>query len=497
MGTSIPGTGSGIDFGLQTSAGTYTVVATDGTTGCTATMTGSVTVIINPLPTAYSVVGGGSYCAGGSGVTVGLSNSTVGVNYTLYAGVVNITTMPGTGGPVNFGLMTASGTYTVLATDATTTCSNYMSGSVTVTVTPVVTPFVTISTTHDTVCSGTFTTFTAMPVNGGGTPSYQWTVNGSPAALGGVYSYVPSNGDVVGISMTSSAACAIPATVTSSKTMTVNAVQTPSVSIAANPGNVVCQGSTVTFSATPTFGGSAPTYVWMKNGNPVGTTSSYAYIPANHDVITAVLTSNYQCRTTATATSTPITMTVDAPVTPIVTITANPGTHITAGQQVTFTANVTNGGSSPSYQWFVNGVPMSGAISAIYISSSLMAEDSVTCQVTANGGCPGLVGTGSITVHISTGVTVMNTTGADIQLVPNPNKGTFTVKGSLGTNVDEEVSLELTNMLGQVIYTSKVMTHNGDINEKVQLSNTPANGMYILNVRTTSENKVFHMVIEQ
>jgi len=81
--------------------------------------------------------------------------------------------------------------------------------------------------------------------------------------------------------------------------------------------------------------------------------------------------------------------------------------------------------------------------------------------------------------------------------VPNPNKGIFTVKGSLGTAVDQEVSFEVTNMLGQVIYTSKVMSHNGEISTTIQLGTNLANGMYIPNMRSESENKVFHIVIEQ
>ena len=91
----------------------------------------------------------------------------------------------------------------------------------------------------------------------------------------------------------------------------------------------------------------------------------------------------------------------------------------------------------------------------------------------------------------------VNAAGSNVQLVPNPNKGTFNLKGTLATTVDEEVTIEVTDMLGQVIYSSKVAAHNGELNEKIQLSNTIANGMYLLNLRSASDNAVFHMVIEQ
>jgi hypothetical protein len=137
VGSAITGTGLPIDFGLQTTAGTYTVLATDGTTTCSNTLTGSAVVSISPIPTVYTVTGGGVYCAGGAGVAVGLSNSDAGVNYQLYNGSSTTgSPVAGTGAVISFGLQTAAGTYTVVATNATSGCTNNMSGSVAVTINP-------------------------------------------------------------------------------------------------------------------------------------------------------------------------------------------------------------------------------------------------------------------------------------------------------------------------------------------------------------------------
>ena len=87
--------------------------------------------------------------------------------------------------------------------------------------------------------------------------------------------------------------------------------------------------------------------------------------------------------------------------------------------------------------------------------------------------------------------------GGNISLVPNPNKGIFTVKGSMGITTDEEVTMEVTNMLGQVIYTHKVNTVNGSIDEVIDLGNTLANGMYIMSLGSGTQRNVFHFVIEQ
>lgn len=78
----------------------------------------------------------------------------------------------------------------------------------------------------------------------------------------------------------------------------------------------------------------------------------------------------------------------------------------------------------------------------------------------------------------------------------NPNRGTFTVKGNINTANDEPVTLEVTNMLGQLVYTNKVPSQNGAINAQAQL-NTIANGMYTLNVISGNERRAIHIVVAQ
>jgi hypothetical protein len=84
------------------------------------------------------------------------------------------------------------------------------------------------------------------------------------------------------------------------------------VSIVANPGNTICTGTNVTFTATPTNGGT-PSYQWKLNGNNVGTNSN-TYQNAgllNGEVVTVVMTSSLACANPTTATSNAITMTVN------------------------------------------------------------------------------------------------------------------------------------------------------------------------------------------
>ena len=137
IGIPVPGTGSPVSFGLQTAAGAYTVVATNTVTLCSNVMTGSVNVVINPLPTMFSVTGGGNYPAGGPGVLVGLSGSQTGISYQLFVdGVSSGSPILGTGGTISFGLQTAAGNYTVVGTNILTSCFITMVGSATVVINP-------------------------------------------------------------------------------------------------------------------------------------------------------------------------------------------------------------------------------------------------------------------------------------------------------------------------------------------------------------------------
>jgi len=59
--------------------------------------------------------------------------------------------------------------------------------------------------TSDTIFEGTSVTFTAIPVNGGDSPTFQWKVNGSDAGENSaVFTYEPANNDQIGCLLTSS-----------------------------------------------------------------------------------------------------------------------------------------------------------------------------------------------------------------------------------------------------------------------------------------------------
>lgn len=94
-----------------------------------------------------------------------------------------------------------------------------------------------------------------------------------------------------------------------SAVVVVNPILPVSVSVTANPGTSVYTNTPVTFTATPTNGGTSPAYQWKVNGTAVGTGSTYTYTPSNGDVVSCTLTSSLSCVSNNPA-SASVTMTV-------------------------------------------------------------------------------------------------------------------------------------------------------------------------------------------
>ena len=125
-------------------------------------------------PTAFAVTGGGGYCAGGSGVAIGLSGSETGVSYQLKLnGNPEGSAVPGTGSALSLGTFTAAGTYTVVASRSET-CTANMTGSATVTVNP--NPSLSSATASpNPLCVGQTLTLTASASGGTGPLTYDWS----------------------------------------------------------------------------------------------------------------------------------------------------------------------------------------------------------------------------------------------------------------------------------------------------------------------------------
>ncbi|MES2703702.1 MAG: Ig-like domain-containing protein [Bacteroidota bacterium] len=484
------GSSSGVAFGV--SLGNVTITYTLPGTGCMAVRISTV----HALPTVYTLSGSGSYCAGGTGVVLNLSGSDIGVSYLLHYGTSVAGFTVGTGSPLSFGPLTTAATYTAVATDAVTGCKNNMAGTATITITPLTAPAVTISTgMGDSVCEGSSVTLTPLSFYGGSAPAYTWSVNGTMVSTGSTYSFLPAHGDVVTIEMTSNAPCPQPDTATDTLVLSVLSNELPMVSVSLIPSDTICQSYLATYTAHPTYGGASPFYKWYVNGSFWSNGPTMTYAPVNNDLVRVRMASNYLCRTVDTVSSGNVKMTVIPFFAPGINIISTHNLQLNAGQIDTLIAVVTNAGPTPTYQWLVNGDTIAGATTNTYVST-FNNGDSVTCHVIGSSICAGVNTFDWVFITIKNlGVNTLAVT--DIRMMPNPNNGAFAVKGYLGSSTDEPVMLEVTDMLGQVVLRRNIIAIGGKINEQIATGGTLANGMYMLNVRRASENKVFHFVVEQ
>jgi len=459
--------------------------------GCSASAVASVSVNA-PITPTITPASSTTFCTGG----FVMLNATTGTGYT-YQWQVGSTNIPGA---TSSGyLANSGGTYDVVINGPGICTST--SGGVAVTVNPssIVVPSVSVTASPGTLLClvSSPVTFTPSPHNGGGAPTYQWYVNGAFAAGSTAYSYSPANGDVVKCVLTSSDACAFPDTAVSSVLMTISAAQTPSVSIGVTPSDTVCAGTLTTFFPVPVYGGSAPAYSWTKNGVSVPAGATYAYTPSNGDIIVCTMVSNYTCLATATATSKPFRINVEQPMANTVTVLVT-RSSLASGQADTFVAIAPNAGTSPAYQWYVNGVPVAGQTAAIFITSTLANGDIVKCAVTSSNECA------SPNTGFSTGIKIavhgvwvaqVGSASGSFALEPNPNNGTFIITGSVKNAADEAVNIVVTDMLGQVVYKRATFAKNGAVEEHIVLAHTLANGMYLVSITSGDDRAVFHIVV--
>jgi gliding motility-associated-like protein len=273
-------------------------------------------------------------------------------------------------------------TYTVTITDA---CGQTTSDSSVVTVLTNNNPGFTIS--QNPACENDLITLNGNA--GGAATDYDWIVPGSSAPGGtisdnqspqvsynfaGVYDIILSYGNT---------SCNFNDTVT----VTIDPFSAPSVSIIAQPSGSVCQGDTVVFYATPVNGGVNPAYDWLVDGLVIQSGVVDSFITStfnNGSIVQAILHSNSACASPLTDTAS-LFMVIGSALTPQVIIT--PDTAVCSGSSITLNATGTNGGTSPAYQWYSNGVLVAGATSSSYTFNVIPPDTVISVEMISSLTC--------------------------------------------------------------------------------------------------------------
>lgn len=251
-------------------------------------------------------------------VTPALSISTGGGDTVCVSALTTMAAVPVAGGSaptymwyVNLAPMGAGPTYPyvpnngdvvtcVMTSNAFCRSLTTVSATKTLTVSALLTPLVSMtSSLGQTTCDGYPTTFSATQVNGGWSPAYQWSVDGTNTATGPVYTYAPANGETVAVQLTSSYPCLLTPTATTNMAMTVLPITQPVGVVSSQPGYIIPEGFYDTFTCTIVSGGGiAPTYQWYKSSVPQPGETNPVYITNNlhnGDSINCEVTNTDQC----------------------------------------------------------------------------------------------------------------------------------------------------------------------------------------------------------
>ncbi|WP_264520680.1 gliding motility-associated C-terminal domain-containing protein [Flavobacterium sp. N1994] len=380
-----------------TTAGVYSVIATNTTTTCPA-QPAQTTVVINPIPTV--TVSSAPVCQG-TPATVTATPSPVGT-YTYLWTVPSGATNPGN---VATFTTTTAGVYSVIATNTTTTCPAQPAQT-----TVVINPIPTVTVSSAPVCQGTPATVTATP-SPAGTYTYVWTVPSGATNPGNVATFTTTTAGVYSVIATNTTTTcpALPA----QTTVVINPL--PTVTVSSAP---VCQGTPATVTATPSPAGTY-TYVWTV---PSGATN-----PGNVATFTTTTAGVYSVIATNTTTTCPAqpaqTTVVINPI-PTVTVSSAP---VCQGTPATVTATPSPAGTY-TYVWTVpSGATNPGNV-ATFTTTTAGVYSVIATNTTTT--CPAQPAQTTVVINPIPTVTVSSApvcqgTPATVTATPSP-AGTYT-----------------------------------------------------------------------
>jgi mucin-2 len=397
---------------------------------CTQPLNGSITITVQPLPTA-TIAANATICSGGSATVTFTGTPNATVSYTVNGAVQTIVLNAS-------GTATVTSTYTTIATftlvsitsAGTPACTRPLTGSVVITVIPI--PIVTIS-SNATICpnASATVTFTGTPnatvtynVNPGGNQTVVLSASGT-AAVTNTYT-TTTLFTLISISTSGTPSCTLPI----SGTITITVLPLPTATIAANA--TICSGAsaTITFTGTPN---ATVTYTV----NPGGTQTILLNASG-----TATVTGVYIITTVFTLVSVASsgTPSCSQPLSGAVTITVVPPPTVTISSNVTIcpndSATVTfNGTPNATVTYSVNP----GGTQTIVLNASGTATITNTYAVTttfnlisiATAGTPSCTRpvTGTVvitvlplpTVTISANATICSGESATVTFTGTPN----------------------------------------------------------------------------
>lgn len=365
----------------------------------TINTTPSINIALNSPQPVLSAPNGPVNCAGN--VALSVSPNTAGMLYEWFRDDISL------GQPASNSTYTAtqSGVYKcrvynpVCGWDITNTITVSTAG-----ITPVLTS------TGNTICSGTTTTFICTPGVTSGPYTYQWYRNGILQSGAANPTFSASAAGTYYCTITS--ACGT----NQSNSLSLTILPTPNAVITSPASTVICTPQSRTLSAVPVSG---CTYQWYNGASPIN-----GAVDSVYDATTA---GNYSVRLKSgvcVGTSNTVTLTTASGVVASVTTSGYP--QICSGEVFTMSATAN---ASYTYQWTKNGTAISGATASTYSTGS-----AGNYAVIVSNAC------GAVTIPATTLVVRSNPSAA------------ITALGPLSFCAGDSVQLQTTNGTGYTYY---------------------------------------------
>lgn len=402
-----------------------------------------------------------------------------------------------------------------------------------ITIQPTVAPEVSISTvTEGTLCAGSPIQFTAQTSGGGLSPSLQWTLNGEPIGTDNASLLVESaaDGDELEVTLTSSLACANPASSTAGFDISFDAVFETGLPA----DTTICGSGEIAFNAnpeyayqwSPTVGLDDPTvpnpvatvdgdityFVTVTDGGECQAVDSVrievlplpvielaadtaacanACIEFNPTVDGEIQTALW---TPAEGLSDPNALNpewcADADNTYTLTVTDLNGCEATAtiaatvlplpeAPLVSFDGTIFSSTEAAAYQWYLNGDLIEGATEQTYVPEQ---NGTYSVEIENADGCS-IFSADFDLIDLSTS----RSDATEIRLYPNPTDGMVTFSG---LSTDQKIQrLRVSNLAGTTVLETT------DFNGQIDLSEWPS-GTYLITFRLENSEVVRKVVKE-
>ena len=223
----------------------------------------------------------------------------------------------------------------------------------------------------------------------------------------------------------------------------------------------------IDFTATPSYPGSNPSYQWQVSGvNAGGDSLTYSNnLFADSDKVICIMSSTNFCTSAVVNdTSNVIMLSIDPEGHASIRISAD--SVACNGGPIAFSSVVTNGSSSPVYEWYLNGIA-TGDSTAVYTDSVPVSGQVLYCLVTSDASC-GLAKSNSIPIiiypkpSVAPGQVFQVSYGQSIELTPSVTGDINDYLWTPGTGLSDSTILDpVADPATTTVYTLTITEENG------------------------------------